>query len=217
MAAVGFCTRFQDSVRLMRVLLEQEFFGEVTRFAYQLGVVGGWASLSGFHLDRAAAGGGVLVTTGTHFLDRMLHWFGPPSSCELLDDSLGGPEANAVARFRWQDGDRALRGSARFSKTVALPAGLVMETGRGVVMLREGESEPIRLWPADSPGVECLLRPSAPAPGGGLFERQLADFLAACRERRAPAVPAADGVAGVCLVEELYAARSSLPSYAVGA
>ena len=214
-AAVGFCTRFQDSVQLMGELLEQEFFGAVRRFAYQLGVVGGWASASGFHLDRAAAGGGVLVTTGTHFLDRMLYWFGPPASCELLDDSLGGPEANAVARFAW-DGGRALVGSARFSKTVTLPAGFVMETERGTVVLREGERETIRFWPAETPGVECALRPSEPGPAAGLFERQLADFLDACRQGRAPAVSTADGVAGVRLVDELYAKRGPLPAYDVG-
>ncbi len=213
-AAVGFCTRFLDSVQVMHELLEQDFFGPVRRFAYQLGMVGGWASASGFHLDRTAAGGGVLVTTGTHFLDRMLCWFGYPSSCELLDDSLGGPEANAIARFGWKSGSGTLTGSARLSKTVSLPGGFVMETERGTVVLRDGETEPIRFLPRDQPELECQLRRPGAAPrSGDLFQLQLEDFLTACREGRAPAVPVAYGVAGVRLVDELYRSRGPLPAF----
>ena len=42
--AVGYCTRFLESVLLMSTLLESGFFGSVRRFAYQFGAVGGWST-----------------------------------------------------------------------------------------------------------------------------------------------------------------------------
>ncbi len=203
--AVGYCTRFLDGVGLMKTLLERGFFGAVTRFAYQAGSPGGWASASGFTLDRSAAGGGVLVTQGTHFLDRLLYWFGPPERCSLEDDSRGGPEANAVARLHW-DG---LEGSVRLSKTTALPAGVVLETDRGRAILRDGEAEPIRWQPDGAPEATCELRPrdAQTQAGSGMYERQLADFARACRGEASPRVDAEDGLQVIRLVEDLYAHR----------
>ncbi len=110
--AVGYVTRFYDGVGLLADLIATGYFGRVHRFAYQSGSAGRWAPLSGYTLDRAATGGGVLVVTGTHFLDRMLYWFGYPDGVEYQDDSLGGPEANVLARFRYAAaGGRASRGA----------------------------------------------------------------------------------------------------------
>ena len=209
-AAVGYCTRFLENVLFMNTLLESRFFGSVRRFAYQFGAVGGWSSLSGFHLDRRAVGGGALVTVGTHFLDRMIRWFGYPDECCLEDDSLGGPEANALATFRYASGRE---GRARFSRTIALQPGFVMETERGTVLLREGPSEPLRFRPVDHPVVECrLVRTGGPiyAEDRGMFEHQLEDFVGACREHREPRVPVEQGVEVIRLVEELYSRRTSM-------
>src|SRR5678816_4211963 len=76
--AVGYTTRFRDEVPLLRDLLQSRHFGAVQRFHYQEGTVGGWSPLSGYITDRKAAGGGVLTVVGTHFIDRMLYWFGYP-------------------------------------------------------------------------------------------------------------------------------------------
>ena len=208
-AAVGYCTRFDASVQLTQRLLEADFFGAVERFAYQQGVVGGWASESGFHLDRSAAGGGVLVTMGTHFLDRLLHWFGYPDRLSLEDDSRGGPEANALARFAYQSG---LSGSARFSKTVLLPAGLVLETERGTVLLREAGADPLRFRPRELDGIEARLGPvAAPGRTPDIFALQLADFVAACRGEHEPSVPVEQGIEAIRIVENLYAERRPMP------
>ena len=210
--AVGYCTRFLASVQLMRRLLENGYFGAVRSFAYQQGAAGGWASASGFHLERSMAGGGVLVTLGTHFLERMLHWFGQPESCELLDDSTGGPEANALARFSYG----GFAGSARFSRTVALRAGFVMQTQRGVVLLRESATEPIRFRPAELPDVEARLEAEHAAAtdsggaSGDVFALQLSNFVAACRGVHEPRVTLRDGIDAIRLVSDLYAHRTQL-------
>jgi predicted dehydrogenase len=206
-AAVAYVTRFRQSVQLMKRLLDTGYFGAVRRFAYQNGTNGGWSPLSNYNLDRKATGGGVLVVTGTHFLDRMLDWFGYPESVALEHDSRGGPEANAAATFEF--GTDGPRGIARFSKTVKLPGGFVMETEAGTVLLGDDAADPIRLRPADRPDVEIVIGPRDAEPAAdedttALFRRQLEDFVAACRDGREPMVPARQGLESLRLIEQLY-------------
>jgi len=86
--AVGYVTRFRNSTRLLAELLANSYFGKVHEFYHQFGSAGGWAPLSGYNLTATAAGGGVLVVTGTHFLDRMLALWGYPD--ELTRQSSAG-------------------------------------------------------------------------------------------------------------------------------
>jgi predicted dehydrogenase len=211
MVAVGYVTRFRDNVRLMARLLRDGAFGDVRRFAYQFGSRGGWAPVSGYNLDRAASGGGVLVVTGTHFLDRMLDLFGYPSSLQLADDSDGGPEANAVATFTFDRERGPVRGMARFSKSVALDAGLVVETASGVVILKDRPDAPVTFRPHDDPSVEQLFVPRAsPDSGRSEFVRQLEDFVESARTARTPHVSGRQGLQSMRLIEDLYRHRVPL-------
>ena len=210
-AGVGFCTRFQPGVALMRHLLEKRFFGKVRRFAYQMGGTDGWDSASAFHLNRGAVGGGVLVTQGVHFLDRMLWWFGIPQETRLEDDSLGGPEANAVARFSYE----GFEGSARFSKTAALASGFAMDTERGIVTLREDREARIHFHSHEFPEIAQILDGPELSAGRGVsnvFQRQLRDFAQACQDGADPLIPIAQGLDVIRLVEDLYQHRTPLVS-----
>ena len=71
--AVGHSNRFRDQVVLLKELFDAGYFGRVRRFVHQFGSAGGWTSFSAYNLNRSATGGGVLVVSGTHFLDRMLY------------------------------------------------------------------------------------------------------------------------------------------------
>src|SRR4029078_1025420 len=62
--AVGYSTRFQNEVVLLKQLLDAGHFGSIRRFHFQYGGAGGWSPVSGYNLDRAATGGGVLVVDG---------------------------------------------------------------------------------------------------------------------------------------------------------
>lgn len=212
--AVGYCTRFLENVRLLGELLAAGFFGAVRGFDYQFGSVRGWSSLSGFHLDREAVGGGLLVTTGTHFLDRMLWWFGYPSELALEDDSRGGPEANALATLRFDAAGGGFAGRVRLSRTVALQPGLALRTERGTLLLRDGADAALRFRPAERPGLECRLARSAGPlvpEGVTMFQSQLEDFVAACRGAGPPMVSAEQGILAIRLVQDLYARRTPLP------
>ncbi|MHC4549820.1 MAG: Gfo/Idh/MocA family protein [Planctomycetota bacterium] len=208
-AAVGYSTRFQSNVRFMKRIIDERTFGRVHRWIYQFGSRGGWEPLSAYHLDRKTSGGGVLVVTGSHFIDRMLHWFGYPEDFDFVDDSLGGPEANAVANFRFTLKDGPCTGLARFSKTVVMKAGFVMETDQGRVVLPEGDAAPVLFRPKEQ-DLELEVHPRGEAPSRkDSFQLQVEDFVEACLEKRPPAIPAAEGLQSTRLMEELYACRQA--------
>ena len=210
--AVGYTTRFSESNQLMGDLLRRNAFGRVRRFVYQAGTRGGWAPLSAYNLDRQHAGGGVLVVTGTHFLDRMLDWFGYPVRAELRDDSEGGPEANAVATFAFDHPAGVIEGMARFSKSVALEGGLVLETDAGTVILREKPGAPIVIHSDASPDLETQLRTRRAdfAERPSEMALQLENFIAAVRTRTPPMVSAQTALASLRLLDELYRHRTPL-------
>jgi predicted dehydrogenase len=209
-AAVGYCTRFRTSTVLMKRLLDQNFFGEVRRFYHQFGTPGGWGPVSGYILKRASIGGGVLVVTGTHFLDRMLHFWGYPDSSRLADDSDGGAEANAIASFHYGRGSQPLEGMARYSKTTALPGGMVLETEAGIVTLADNDDADIELRPAANPDLRQVIREGSRKPANDVFLAQLEDFVQACREGIKPRITASEGLQSLRLLDDLYGNRTRL-------
>ncbi len=208
---MGHYQRFLDAPRLLKRLIHDRYFGHVSRFCHQFGSSGGWPALSAYTLKREAVGGGVLVVTGTHFLDRMLHTWGEPDEVELLDDSLDGPEAHCEGRVHYTSGPFApLEGLVRYSKCVSLPAGLVLETERGTVMLRDGYEDQIILFPRDRPGLRLEItaeRDGAFAPELNPSQSMLRDFVEACREDRMPEVDGMQGLASMKLLRRFYENR----------
>jgi predicted dehydrogenase len=153
----------------------------------------------------------VLVVTGTHFLDRMLHTWGEPDKVELLDDSLDGPEAHCEGLVHYTSGPFApLEGLVRYSKCVSLPAGLVLETERGTVMLRDGYEDQVVLFPRDRSGLRLQITAEpdgALAPELNPGQRMLRDFVEACRGNRAPEVDGMQGLASMKLLQRFYENR----------
>lgn len=211
---IGHYQRFLDAPRLLKRLLDERYFGHVSRFCHQFGSSGGWPALSAYTLKREAIGGGVLVVTGTHFLDRMLHMWGFPDEVTLADDSLGGPEAHCEGFVHYTSGRFApLDGLVRYSKCVSLPAGLVLETERGTVMLRDGFEDQIVLVPRDQADLRLRIsgKPDpAFAPELNPGQRMLRDFVEACRSDRTPEVDGAQGLASLKLLRRFYENRMPL-------
>jgi len=207
--AVGYCLRFRADVVFLKELLDAGYFGRPMRFVHQAGSLGGWAPLSAYNLDRKTAGGGVLVVTASHFLDRMLFFWGFPDGVALRDDGFDGPEANCTTLFRYSDKD--LTGMGRYSKTAPLPFGMVLETDRGVVRVADAEGAAIRFIEHRHPSLEQVVRPRSAAPvDDDVFRLQIRDFVGACRERRAPRVDGRQGLDSLRLIEALYAHRQPL-------
>jgi predicted dehydrogenase len=210
--AVGYTTRFRDEVVLLKELLESRYFGAVRRFHYQEGTVGGWSPVSGYIADRKASGGGVLVVTGTHFVDRMLYWFGYPDSCELTDDSKGGPESHCLARLRFGTCGSPFEGTILLSKTVPIKGGIAIETERGTLIYSMNRA-PIYFRPKDNDSIVETISPS----GRRQFPLEKSDaqleienFAQACRGAAAPMVDGRQGLLSVRLITELYERRKPL-------
>jgi predicted dehydrogenase len=212
--AVAHYQRFLDGPRLLKRLLEERYFGHVTRFCHQFGSSGGWPALSAYTLKREAIGGGVLVVTGTHFLDRMLHMWGMPDEVELRDDSLGGPEAHCEGRVRYTSGYHApLEGLVRYSKCATLPAGLVLETEHGVVILRDGFDDEVVLVPANRPNIRMKISDvtsSASESPLNPYQRMLRNFVDACRHDVPPEVDGRQGLASMKLLRRFYENRTPI-------
>ena len=211
--AVGYVVRFRDSILLLDDLLKAGYFGTVRRFAHQVGSRGGWAPMSSYNLSRKATGGGVLVVTGTHFLDYMLHFWGYPDDIALLDDAQGGPEANCLAIFRYTATDTPFEGVALYSKTTELPRGLIIETDRGIIQVADTDEADIMFRPYAHAQVTQVVRRCGKPPyplAMSVFQRQLEDFVDACRQGHLPMVDGHQGLTSLRLLEELYTRRKAV-------
>ncbi|MBN2267752.1 MAG: Gfo/Idh/MocA family oxidoreductase [Candidatus Babeliaceae bacterium] len=213
LVTVGYTTRFKDEVVLFHDLFKSGYFGIARCFVYQFGTVGGWAPLSAYNLDRKRSGGGVLVVTGSHFIDRMLYWFGYPDQYAFEDDSLGGPEANCVARVTYSSGGYNFEGTIRLSKTVAMQPGFVMETDQGRLVFSEKVPLFLGFRPFSQPSLQTILR-SRQGPvfsqQKSPFQLQLENFVEACQGREQPMVSAEQGLESVRLINALYSCRTAM-------
>jgi predicted dehydrogenase/nucleoside-diphosphate-sugar epimerase len=208
--AVGYMKRFEPNCDLMKRLIDEAFLGKLERFEFEQGGAGSWSPLSGYNLDRGRAGGGVLMTNGCHFLDRMLYWFGYPSSVRFHDDSHGGVEANCLAGFEF---DSQLKGSVNLSKTHSLTNRFRLFGERGCVEIDNSEHITVTFLAAQYDYLKCEI--SAGSERQRLsdidyFRLQIEDFAHAIQTRTPPRVSGKQGLLSVRLVEQCYEARMPL-------
>lgn len=213
--SVGYKTRYYPSVHLLKRLLDEGFLGDVRGFHYEYGTRGGWSPVSGYNIDPTMSGGGVLINGGTHFLDRMLHWFGEPDEFHYQDDSYGGVEANCQAEFHFRDGDRAFSGTLFVSKTVALRNAFFLDTGRYRCELGEAQTETLTLYPKDQPDLRMELGSrdadaQAELPSHHYFQKQLDEFAACIEGHAKPTVDGRFAALSVKLIEDMYKSRSQI-------
>ncbi len=153
----------------------------------------------------------MLVVTATHFLDRMLAWFGYPDQVEYTDDAIDGPEANCWARFRFDQDGHELVGEIRLSKALALKGGVVLDTERGRVVLGESPHAPLVLIPAGHDDLRHELTSDSGSIGAlSPGQAQLEDFVRACHGGPPPLVGAEQALQSMRLLEALYACRTPL-------
>lgn len=211
--AVGYTTRFRDDVVLFNHLFHSGYFGKPKQFVYQFGTVGGWAPLSAYNLSKTASGGGVLMVTGSHFIDRMLAWFGYPETVAFEDDSLGGPEANCVATVGYSHAGQPFMGTIRLSKTIAMPPGFVLETDKGLVVIPDKAPFLLNFRPFSEPDIALKVQPrqgSLFASRKSFFQLQLENFVQACQGKAPVMVDVEQGLASVRLMNALYACRTPM-------
>jgi predicted dehydrogenase len=212
--AVGLVRRFLPVTRLVREILATNVLGPLASFDVREGRVYDWPVTSDSLLRRATAGGGVLVDTGVHVLDALLFWLGEAEAGveveACFEDSQGGVEAEAEIHLVMAGG---VRGIVELSRTRELrntvqihgAAGtLEASFATGEITLRRGANLITIEKNADLP---CL---AGTAEGMDLFRAQLADFVAAIRSGRPPAVPGSEARRSVALIADCLARRQPL-------
>jgi len=168
-----------------------------------------WPAVSTGEISREG-GGGVLINFGVHVLDLLLWWLGDMRAVAYRDDAHGGVEAECECELELQDGT-----PVRVDLTRRRPMRdtIIATCERGTIELGMFEPAMIRLRVG---GAGPVVEGTVPdleferAPLRTVFARQLADFVAAIREGRAPLVPASDGRRVVALVSSCYARRQRL-------
>lgn len=205
--AVGYCTRFYPNYQLLKELINDNFFGRIDKFAYQAGSAGGWSTYSNYILDRENVGGGVLVVTGTHFVDRMINLFGFPDKVVYQDDSQGGPEANARLYLNFNRSDYEIAGYIHFSKTTKLNAGLVIEAEKGIIILPDNQDD-LYYFERERPDIRISLTKNKPS-NDSPFMLQLEDFVHSCMKKTEPMVSGNAALQSLILINKAYSVRES--------
>lgn len=207
--AVGHLRRFFHSSRFVKRSLESSLLGRILSFDAREGTVYSWPAASDFTF-RADAGGGVLFDQGAHTLDTLLWWLGDYRSLSYRDDSEGGVEADCEIRLVMQSG---AEGIVELSRTRDLRGSVIIRGERGTLEVESKFDSFIRLR---LDGEETYLDGRAlrcDEPGedvNDIFRRQLAEFVAAIRERRAPLVSGREARRTVACLAECRAVRRPL-------
>jgi UDP-N-acetylglucosamine 3-dehydrogenase len=204
--AVGFVTRFFPSTELTKLVIESGFLGAVQSFDYEFGTDGGWATLSGYNLSRSTSGGGVLVVSGSHFLDRMFYLFGDLDLVSYADDNHGGVEANCVARFEGSLRGHAVQGRITLSKTHRLANRLRIIGETGTLEIGEGQSRSVTYIPTQS-GLQheiSMIETARAKSEPDYFSVQLEDFVRAIQTGTSPRIDGEQGSKSVAIGERCY-------------
>ena len=205
--AVGFQGRHFPAVKLMKRLITAGFLGKVHSIHCEFGARRQYEPLSGYNLNREQAGGGILVAMGSHFLDRMIYWFGDPGDLAYADDSYGGVESNCKGSMKFGDD---IQGSFFFSKTAVLKNTFEINTEHYLVELPASETEQITLFPRYLPGTKMLIGEKAADPSVDYWQVELEDFARSIRLGTPPAADGTEAARSVKLCDALYACRAQL-------
>ena len=211
--SVGYHTRHYPSVILLKRLLDVNYFGKINHFYYEYGTIGGWAPLSGYNIDRQMSGGGVLVVSGTHFLDRILFCFGEPKEIIYKDDSYGGVEANCKGELFFKNELGSFSGTFFMSKTVTLKNRLILDTEKYLCELGESNAEKISLIPKDDLKIRMELSPNikhVTQKSKNYYQIQLEEFADNIRKHSKITVDGWFAARSVKLIEKMYKNRVQL-------
>jgi predicted dehydrogenase len=210
--SVGYYTRFFPSTELTKKLIDSGFLGRLYSFDYEFGTEGGWAPLSGYNLTRTTSGGGVLVVSGTHFIDRMLYLFGDVEVLSYADDNRGGVEANCVAVFNCNRNGEQLQGRVTLSKTHKLANRLRIVGDKGFLQIAEGQSDSVTFFPAQSElRYEILYAESNKTISSeNYYKVELEDFIRAVQTKTEPLTNGEQGALSVAIIEKCYQIATGL-------
>lgn len=211
---VGLMYRFCDGPRLLKQSIDSGRLGAIRGFRMEWGSVYDWPVRSGFFFDRARAGGGVLIDTGSHALDLLSWLLGRLDVLDYADDARGGVEAECEITLTSRSLTGVPAGSVTLSRLRPLANTLIIDAEHWTVTYDLNSPDSLE-WRVTSPesSTLSLLSPSAEHTGqswNDAYRRQLCSFIRAVSTREPAGVAAANGVVAVELIDACYAMRRTL-------
>lgn len=206
---LGLTHRFHRELIEARELIASGAIGRPTMVqdTFAFGEASPWPA---WYYDRDLSGGGELMHDAVHLVDR-LAWLIDSPVVEVYGRTttavrgIAGVEDGGVALLTFADGTigslfvyeatHPLRSDAT---SVPMPGRLELEIhgDRGSIRYRTWHEVIVDLAGEPSRTVSDATRDELP--------REIAEFLAAVREQRAPSVGAADGRRGIAVVQAIY-------------
>jgi predicted dehydrogenase len=209
--AVGYRSRFWPGVQLLKHLLDTRYLGRPIAFRYSFGVSSGWATVSGFNLNRRLAGGGVLIDS--HVIDKIIFWFGEPLEFAYWDDSYGGVESTCKATMLFGGSGDGVRGSVLLSRTRDLANKFVLETDRYICELAESPQACVTLRGKDRLCIQFDVHATGMGRREGAandFQMQIEEFARNIRCRGKVTVDGRFAARSIKVVEAMYRAKRQL-------
>jgi predicted dehydrogenase len=210
--AIGLMRHFIWSHRLAHHLINSGALGRIESFDFREGSIYSWPVASDFFFRKETAGGGVLIDTGAHTLDCLVHWLGEFSEVEYFDDADGGVEADCLLNVRLQNG---ASGVVELSRTRQLRNTAIIRGEGGIIEIGL-DSNDLKLFMPDQPYVLSGLVSNLKKPGTKqgdvqLMTSQIENFIAAIRSDRQPEVDGRLAKSSIRLIETCYRHRKPLP------
>jgi predicted dehydrogenase len=208
---VGLMRRFLTTHRIVHSLLSNGLLGRINRFDFAEGEIYDWPVASDFFFRKDSAAGGVLIDTGAHTLDSLLHWLGEFVEVEYFDDAQGGIEANCMLKLRMENGSS---GTVEMSRTRQLRNTAIICGEQGTLEVGLDRNS-LRFQAAGDPYVvRCsTTHVERSDQGQGYLDtitEQMKEWVDAVFEERPPFVDASSAVPSVRLIETCYAKRQPL-------
>jgi UDP-N-acetyl-2-amino-2-deoxyglucuronate dehydrogenase len=234
--------RWYETVQRMRRALDEGKIGAPILSTLE---ILGWRGPEYYALDPwrgtiAGEGGGVLATQATHQLDLLLWLAGPVAVVTGRHGTLNHPgvevEDTAVALLEFENGGLGvivasnsqypgLWGRIRIHGHSGASIGVEIERGTAFISGVTSHVEPALIDVWTIPGEEHLIdvwreedlaRSERIDPMTHYHALQIADFVAAIREGRPPAMTGRDGRAAVALFEAIYRSNATRTSIVLG-
>jgi predicted dehydrogenase len=211
--SVGLLRRHFPATQAMRQLIANGALGEIETVDCFEGGPFDWPVQSAAYFQRSAGGAGILQDIGTHCLDLLGWWFGPPSALTYEDDAMGGVEANCRIALSFGD----VRATVRLSRDWARPNRWLVRGSKGTLGWTANEANHFDYGIAgcDHAGNFALHEPTEVAtdlmlgPPAADFDQAFANQLRRLIEK-GEYVSAEDALPTLGLIDRCYASRQPM-------
>jgi predicted dehydrogenase len=198
--------RLYPSSIKVRDLIATGELGEIRRLEYSWGEQFDWPTASGAYFGSAAGGRGVLADKGSHILDLVCWWLGgKPEVVSYEDDYMGGTEAVATLRFRFDKCEGVVRLSwlSKYQNTFEVSGDRATAAG-GLF-----DWNTVDFTPHSGRKTKLRLPSSAKIPQD-LGNNMIDNFVQVVRGQAAPVVSGSDVLPSIALLDECYSQRKRL-------